>query len=189
MHEGVTGPSKARLRCVDRLAWLPTKPTSWLCSFASCGSGQSPAKAGSGNRFAPLLALGGPGRRSEGSWSPPLSASRGKRCFPRTPSNRSGSKLPSLHWWFSVPGASLRSSDCGSPVSPRKRGGRESLVFPLLRSWAPLVGRRLKPPIVVRRRQFSRLAPRGGRESFLLLSLTGRELCSLPDHPSNRRAL
>ena len=32
MHEGVPRPSKAWVRCGDRLARLPTKPTSWLCS-------------------------------------------------------------------------------------------------------------------------------------------------------------
>ena len=69
------------------LAWLPTEPASGLCSFASCDLGQSsdPEGSSSGNRFAPLLSLDGRGGRSGASWRLLPSASRGKRCFPRTP--------------------------------------------------------------------------------------------------------
>ena len=115
----------------------------------------------------------------------PLSTGGGL-ASPRPPPNRSAAEAASLHCWFSVPGALLHSSCCGSPDSPRKRGGRESLAFPRLQSWVPLVGRAASGPILVRHRRFSRLAPRGGRESFLFLSLTGRGF-SPPRPTLNRR--
>ena len=92
----------------------------------------------------------------------------------------------SLHWWFSVPGVPLRSSGCSSRILALPaswEGGTGSFAVPLLRNWAPLVGRRLWRLFSFGRRQFSGLAPRGGPESFLL-PLSHWEGALLPPRPS-----
>ena len=78
------------------LAWLPTNRASPVRSFASCGLGQSPALDGPAPAIATLHFF--PRReegRSGGSWSLLPSASRGRRCLPRTPSQSSEARWAS----------------------------------------------------------------------------------------------
>ena len=72
------------------------------------------------------------------------------------------------------------------PGSPG--GGTGSLALPLLQSWAPLVGRELKLPILVRRRCSSPASPLKGRSGELCSSSlsTGGSSAS-PRPPSNRQ--
>ena len=70
-------------------------PASWAAPGPAAAPGNRPLDAGSGNRFAPLLLLEGEGGRSEASWRPLPSASRGGLRPPRTPPQSSEARWAS----------------------------------------------------------------------------------------------
>ena len=84
-------------------AWPPTKATSCLCSWASCSLGQSSAALLPPPAIASLPSFPVPGKEDVGGLlEPSSSASRGRLCLPRTPTQSSRRLKPSLlHWWFS----------------------------------------------------------------------------------------
>ena len=77
---------------------------------------------------------------------------------------------------------------CSPPSAKAEGGGTGGLLFLLVALVPALVGRSGKPDLsslIVA--AFSRLAPKGGRESLLLFPLTGGSFAS-PRPPSNRRS-
>ena len=194
MHEEHRGLPRPRYAMWIGLAWPPTIPASWDCSLASCDLGQSSEQqscSSSGNRFAPLLRLDAEEGRSESSWSSPPSASRGRLCLPRTPSQSSEALQASSS---TVGSRGLHGGVVFVIVSSRILGpelklwtGPGSFLFLILATLPALVGRALKRPILVHRRCVlpSRLLKEAaGRACSSSLSHGGS--VASPTPPSNR---
>ena len=180
-----------RPRCAVRigLACLPTKPTSWLCSFGSCGLGQS-----SGGLEASFLRqslrstvpLGGEqdGQRPPGGLFPQLAG--GSFASPGPPSNRQRTLKGPLPPLVVLAGFTFGFTSSSSVLPPRPlkgSAGRASSSSACLS--CPLSEAAHGKPwsVIVRHRQFSGLAPKGAalRASSSSLHWKG---ALLPPRPS-----